>query len=257
MDSDAVTSINDTTESKQVATCVQVMYDQIVQNANLPEHYTLFQLGQTSASTPTIMTKPAKVDSINWVRYNNATLGDTSDFKLPVRFLALDKFMALQSSMMDQDDTAVVKFNKTIDSETIVFKCFNNNHPKYYTTYDDTTLVFDSFDSTVDTYLTAAKSLAWGREEQAFSMTDGFTPVFDPETASLLFNEAKALAFVDLKQMENAKTEKNARRGWIHNMRAKRAVDQDRSEIDRLPNYGRPGGLYRATYFTKTERSGP
>lgn len=257
MDSDEVNSISDTTESLQVANCVQVQYNQIVQNANLPEHYTLFQLTPTTSASPTVMLRPTGVDSIDWVRYNNATSDDTSDIKLPVQFISLDQFMMLQSDMLDQDDSDVQIFNYVINSETVTFKCRTNHHPQYYTTYDDETLLFDSYDVTTDASgLVASKTLAWGREEQAFSMTDGFIPVFDPETANLLFNESKALAFIDLKQTENTKAEKNARRGWIHNMKAKRAVDQDRDELARAPNYGRPGGTYRATYFTKAERSG-
>jgi hypothetical protein len=239
LDSDEVNSISDTTESAQVAKIVKTTYDALVVRLNLPDHYQLFELDASDdADKPTIMYRPSGIASINWIKYNNATTDDPRVQFKEVFFQPLEVFLDRMYLLSDTEDN-VVTIDHTVDGSSLTFLCTNDAHPKYFTCTDDRTLIFDSFLEEVDTTLQATKSLAYGKKDQTFTMEDTFVPFTDTEMSSILLNEAKALAFAELKQTQHAKAEQTARRLEIHNQKAKRAVDQNRSELDRLPNYGR------------------
>lgn len=258
MDSDEVNSIGDTTESLQVTKVVEASWNAIVARLDLPEHFSLFQLESLADPTkPTIMLRPSGVDSVLWVRYDRHNGDDTEPTFQRLTYMELDAFLD-QTYSLRNDDATVTTISHVIDGETMTFLCTNNAAPQWYTTFDDRTILFDSYDAAIDTTgLVAAKTLAYGRLEQTFSLTDGFVPFLDPDFQVLLLNEAKSLAHLELKQVEHIKAEKVARNEWVHAQHAKRGVDQNRNELDRLPNYGRVGGLYRTTVYTKTQRSGP
>jgi hypothetical protein len=59
-----------------------------------------------------------------------------------------------------------------------------------------------------------------------WTVADGFTPDLDARQFTLLLNEAKAQAFIELKQQANPKAEKRARRGWIQAQRTKKNIDR-------------------------------
>lgn len=70
LDSDEVNSIFDTTESMQVATCIQTTFFNLVSRAGLPDQMQLFQLVPSGdSSKPVLMFKPANVDKIDWLKY--------------------------------------------------------------------------------------------------------------------------------------------------------------------------------------------
>lgn len=249
LDSDEVNSISDTTESAQVAKVVKSSYNALVSRLNLPDHYQLFELDASGDSTkPTLMYRPSTAESLIWIKYNSPTPSETRDQFLDVTFQPLEVFLD-RMYLLSEDESNVVSFNHTVGTSTLTFLCTNDNNPRYFTSTDDRTLVFDSYLASVDTTLQATKSLAYGKIAQTFTMSDSFVPFTDVETSTILLNEAKALAFAELKQSQHAKAEQTARRLLIHNQKAKRAVDNDRSELDRLPNYGR-----RPTRYDNTSR---
>ena len=76
-----------------------------------------------------------------------------------------------------------------------------------------------------------------GALEPAWTMSDTFTPDLDANLFPLLLNEAKSLAFVEIKQSSNPKAEQYARRQWTR-------WANDRSNIKeenhmKGPDYGR------------------
>lgn len=257
MDSDEVNSIGDTTESLQVTKVVEASWNAIVARLDLPEHFTLYQLASLADPTkPTIMQRPSGVDSVLWIRYDCQTTDDPEATFLKLQYMDLDWFLTRTYSLRTTD-ASVTSISHIIDGETVTFLCTNNAAPQFYTTFDDKTILFDSYDAAVDTTgLIASKSLAYGRLEQAFTLSDGFVPFLDPDFQVLLLNEAKSLAHLELKQVEHTKAEKIARNEWVHAQHAKRGIDQDRDELERLPNYGRTGGIYRTTVYTKAQRGG-
>lgn len=237
LDSDEVNSIADTTESMQVAYVVKRAYDDLVPHANLPELFTLFELNAGSVSEPVKMTIPDSVANVLWVKYDKATTDDANVGYKPVQFMDLYSFLDMQLGL-DTTQTNVETMTLTVDGSTLPFPYLNDKAPDWYTSYDDRTLIFDSFDEELETNLVKNKTLCYGEKNITFSLTDSYVPVLDERQFPLLVNEAKALAWAELKQTQHARAERSAKRGWINLQRSKEAVDH-RPAIDRLPNYGR------------------
>jgi hypothetical protein len=186
-----------------------------------------------------MMTLPDNM-SIEWVKYNGILEadGETSPNFRDVMWLPLDEFLTRMYGL-SSDDTDVTAFTATVNSTTHNFLCLNNKAPEYYTTYNDDTLLFDSFNSDEETYLEAAKTMVYGQKIPTFTMSNSFVPDLPAQQFSLLFNESKSLAFSELKQMQNIKAEKNARRAWINSQKRDRYAVESTRPLDHLPHYGR------------------
>jgi len=69
-------------------------------------------------------------------------------------------------------------------------------------------------------------------------------PELLPQQFQLLINEAKSLAWAELKQVPHQKAELSARRNWRHLQRTRRSVPDgtfnNKVGFDRLPNFARP-----------------
>jgi hypothetical protein len=239
LDSDEVSSVSDTVESEQVLKCVERAYDAIVTRADLHEHYSLFELDASGDSDyPTVMFRPDNVSSIEWVKYNKNTDDDETVSFQNVTFLPLDQFLNMMYSLnTDDDNVETAEYVSGTDTITLVYR--NDQAPTYFTTYDDHTLLFDSYDNEVDTTLQNDKSLAYGKKDQSFTLTDSFVPFIDREFSALLLNEAMVLAFMELKQVGHQKANEWANRLWTKTSHAKRGVDSQHRPMDDLPHYGR------------------
>lgn len=237
IEGDEVNSVTDTAESLQIAYIVRRIYNQLQSTADLPEHNALFQLTATSASTPTIMTKPSDVLTIDFIKYNKQTLVDTNPRFTSIRSLGLSEFLNLMHSL-EYSDSTVESFDLTTDGRTFTVLCRNDVHPNYYTTFNDNTILFDSYDSTVDSNLQSSKTLGYGLTRENFSFSDTFTPSLDDQQFHLLVNECISLAFVELKQQANPKVEAISRRAWINLQRTKEGVKTE-TFFEQAPNYGR------------------
>lgn len=238
MDSDEVNSIADTTEAMQVATIIRTAYFDILNRANLPEHTSLITLDASGDNTkPTLMTVPSTVKEVLWIKYNKATVEDTDINMQDVLFLPLESFLNIMYQL-DPDADNVESFTHTIGSDTFTVLYYNDRGPSYYTTFDDNTILFDSYDTEVDTTLQKSKTLAAAKLVIPFTISDSFTPDLDEPQFALLLNEAKSLAWAELKQTQHPKAEQSARRGWVNMQKNKYAVKPE-SDFEKLPNFGR------------------
>lgn len=241
LDSDEVNSINDTTESQQVALTIKMVYNDIISRANLPEHFDTFELNASGDPLkPTLMYRPTGVQSLLWVKYDKRQDGDTnSDFQKLMFMEPLD-FIDLMQSYSTRPDADIVSYDiVTSNDSSLTIYGLNNKAPDYYTSWDDYTLVFDSYDAEVDGTLMKNKSIAYGEFEPTFTMSDDFIPDLDSRQFSLLFNEAKATCFAELKQTENARAERNAKRGWVTVAHQKSTIPTNYPYVKTLPDYGR------------------
>lgn len=247
MDSDEVNSISDTTESNQVALLIEGVYNDLVAEANLPNVGTIFQLNASGDNDkPTLMTIPDDILSLEWVKYDNLETSediDTPNYQL-VEYKNIRDFLDLTNNYRWQDDDIVGTFEHEIDNgdntDTITFFYLNDRFPTYYTTIDDGTLIFDSYNSDEDTTLQKSKTQCWGAVTPEFSQSDDFTPHLNALQFALLMNEAKARAFVELKQANNVNAEGHARRLRVRLRNSKRRAPYDsRWPLSSLPNYGR------------------
>jgi hypothetical protein len=234
MDSDQVNSIFSTAESRQVAEVIRTAYFNIISRANLPEHKQLFQLdGLNSSSTPTIMNIPADVAKIEWIKYNtfNSTEEEVDSYTY-VTILPLQQFLDLEHQLNESEDIV-----DTLVYEGITHFFYNDRAPCYCTIIDDRTVVFDAYDSAVDSSLSKSKSLAYGRVIPTFTLSNTFIPSLDEQQFPLLLNEAKSLAFLELKQVNHDQAISESRKQW-RNLQSTKKINKD-DPMSTFPNFGR------------------
>lgn len=239
LDSDEVNSVTDTTESLQIAYVVRTVYMDLISRANLPEHYSLTSLVPSGDSLkPTLMYVPETVDELLWLKYDNRTVELPAMNMQPVQFVETKAFLEMLYQFDLTDTTRYGSFSHVIAGNTFTLPYRLDKAPQFYTTFDDRTLIFDSYDALVDTTLQASKTTAYAKLEIPFVMSDTFVPDLDSSQFQLLLNEAKSLAWAELKQAQNGKAEQAAKRQWTRLEKTKYETEHQ-SYFDRLPNYGR------------------
>lgn len=240
MDGDEVNSISDTTESAQVATCAETVYNDIIQGSDPPEDYRFFGLtASTNPAYPIVMYRPLGFESVDWIKYK-CTLQDTTDgvqYWTLMKPILVDEFLKRQDGL-SLDDPRTAQMNLVLPNTTLQILYYTDVAPSYYTSFDDETIIFNSIDTSVDTTLQNSKSLAYGQYSNQFLMIDGFVPAFDSQVHQLWLHETKALASAELRQVTNASAEKSARKTWIKLQDDKQAINTG-SYYDRYPHYGR------------------
>ena len=234
MDSDEVNSYSDTTESRQVAEIIRTAYYNIIARAQLPEHQDLFSLDASGdTALPVLMYKPENVRKIEWIKYDKSDSGVASEPEYDyVTFLPLAQFLNIVHKL-DPDET-------NVDSLTLndhIYYYRNDIAPTYYTVIGDYNILFDAYNEDVDDTLQETKTICFGQIQPTFTLDDDFTPDLDAAQFPLLLNEAKSLAFLELKQMTNEKAEQESRRQWRTTQHTKKL--QKTSPFDELPHFGR------------------
>ncbi len=236
LSSDEVNSIGDTTESTQVAEIVKTAYFNIAARAGLPEQKKMFQLDASgSYLQPTLMFIPEGIKTIEWMKYFDA---DTSAkmYKY-VTILPIQQFADYVNGY-NASDANVDTLNLVVNSETFLFNYKNDVTPRYCSLISDFYVVFDSFNNLLDSTLQSSKTQCYGKAEPVWSMTDNFIPDIDDPQVPLLLNEAKSLAYFELKQTPHVKAEQEAKRQWS-SLQKDKSVDNKPSYFDQLPDYGR------------------
>jgi hypothetical protein len=234
MDGEEVNSITDTVESEQVARIIRQTYFHIAPSINEKQFHNLFQLTASGDNTkPVLMTVPATVVDISWIKYDKKLTAPVNSLWEEIYYKPLEEFLDLTDSY-NTDETNIT----SMTHNSFQFKYYTDRHPECYSTIDDNTLIFNSYYSTLDTTLQTSKTRCFGQIDATFTFTDAAVVDIDQELYNLLFDEAKAQAFAELKQTQNTKAEQRARRGWIRSQHDN-SVTPNQSYYDRMPNYGR------------------
>ena len=240
MDSDEVNSIDDTVESAQVAAIIKNTYRAILTNRDWPHTRRLIELEASGNSAlPTHMSLIDDVKRIDFVRYNVAKASDGSKRKFTdIRWLEVDDFLR-RLNVLDNTKSNIVT---VIDpASNIPLSIRNALAPTYYTSFDDKNIVFDSFDSAVDSTLQKSKTQVYGFVYPEWSMVDAYIPDLPNTAFTLLLEESKSRAFVELKQIANQKAEQESQRQTTWLSRKDRRI---KGGI-RFPDYGRRRGFAR------------
>ena len=246
MDSDEVDSITDTVESLQVVEVIKAVYDDIISRSDLQTSKTLFNLTASGSITkPTLMSKPTGIDKLEWVKYNCIKAGDTDPNWAYIQYLPPAQYIEMMHQPVLTDST-ISSFNHTFpDGSNIRFYYRNERAPSYYTTFDDGTMFFDAYDSAVESALQTSKTLCYGSRISDFQAVDSYVPNLQPQQFSLLLNEAKSLAWAELKQTVHQKAEQTARRNWVHLQKTRNQTptsanfDGGTHNFTKLPNFSR------------------
>ena len=246
LNSDEINSYADTVESRQVAEIIKTVYFNIITRTNLPEHKKLFTLTASGdPNKPTLMTIPNGIARVDWIKYNKGGDQDTQpNVDYPhfqyVNIVSIEQFLDWINSFSNTD-VEVGEF------DLYGFKLYfrDDKHPTYCTIIEDNNVVFDSYQSAVDNTLQSSKTLCYGKEVPQFTMSDTFIPDLDELQFPLLLNEAKSLAFLELKQVPHEKAEQESRRQWNSIQKNKHTLVTE-TDFDRLPNFSRIGRYVRS-----------
>lgn len=214
MDADEVSSISETPEANDIAHIVKSCYYDIVGFNNLDDHLGVFKFEASGDNLkPTLMTVPAEISRVDWVKYNVATTESDFDW-VPMRYVNNEEFLYFQS-MMSTDDANISSMTIPINGTNFSFKFYNDQMPTCFTVFDETEVIFDGYDLTVENTLTQSRSMGYGQIIPTFSMTDNFIPDLDPRQFQLLLNEVISTAFVEKKQSPNPRAESRSRKNQI------------------------------------------
>lgn len=264
LSSDQVNSIGDTDESLQVATIIKQKYFDIINRVPMPDDQLLIQLDPSlSLDIPVLMYVPDTVNEIKWVKYfdNNTTgTGTSSGFihSLNVDIASAGKAGTVipgyknvpvvsnlefinNVTQFNPNGSNVVSYNFT-EGDTKSYKLYfkNDRTPNSCTIIKNYYVLFDSYDSSVDDTLQASKTMVMGQVIPIFKMEDTFIPKLPEDQFQLLFNEAKTLAFFELKQQPHQLAMQEAKRGWS-NVQKTKYITERPTPFDAIPNYGRWG----------------
>lgn len=248
LDSDEVNSVSDTIESLQVARLIRTKFYDIINRSGTAEHKQLIQLTPSNDSTtPVLMHVPNGVKHIDWIKYFNED--DHAGYSW-VTILPNDQFLDCISKFdTTQSNIGSFTYRDPLNGspQDYAFYYQNDIQPRFCTVLSNTVVVFDAFDNTLDTTLQATKSMCMGSVYPNFLMEDTFVPDLPDEQFPLLLNEAKALAFYELKQMPHAKAEQEIKRQWSSVAKNKNV---DKPEyFNQLPDFGKSNGRYARMSF--------
>lgn len=233
LDGDEVNSISDTSESMQVARIIRTVYFNIINRAELPEHFDMFQLEASGDDAlPIIMYRPENVAKLDWVKYDT-----NEDPLLPVsyNYVTIIPFNQYADMVANWDFSSGNTSEVVLSGFTIRYQ--NDRVPTYCTILKDRIIIFDAYNSTVEDTLQSSKTLCYGQLIPSFLMEDGFIPELDDSQFPLLLNEAKALAFLEMKQMAHEISVRDSNRQWTSLQRTKNL--KGISPLDNFPNFAR------------------
>lgn len=230
-DSDPVDSYLDTVESQQVAQILKTTYFNIIDGKDWPHLFNLFQLTETSASTPTHLNIANTVVKVMWVKYDKASATDTRTKYLDVTYKEPEEFVnILNARVSDATNIDIIT-----DPSGLPLLIYNDKAPTYYTSFTDDTIVMDAYDSAVETYLKTAKNQCHGKIYPSVTLSDSLYFDLPTEMYSYLLAEGKATSFQVLKQIVNQKAE-------YHSVSQRRRMSWESHNLNRgnrYPDFGR------------------
>lgn len=232
IDGDEVNSINDTTESLQVAQIVKTTFFNIIDGKDFGHKKTMVQLeGLNLPAKPNYLKIPDIIENIEWLKYNSRTSTDTKDKYLHLTYKNPVDFM----TMVDSRDSSATNITVVTDFSGITLNIRNDIAPQYFTSFDDVYIITDAYDLAVESTHQSSKNSCYGKTTLSFTLSDTFTPDLPTQMFSYLLAESKATAFIVLKQTENPKAEQ-------HSRTQRRRMSQQSWKVENgitYPDYGR------------------
>ena len=232
IDSDEVSSIDDTTEARQAYDHVKLAYEELLGSRQWPFTRTNFVFESASSSAkPTRAKIPTYISEIVYLKYRRKAIS----YVTPEVF----------QDLVDQRDAAAT--NVVVWKEDgVPLAVFKDRAPTYWTSFDDEIIILDSFDSAVDAslYIAAAELTGYGVKTPCewpdSDVADTFVVSDLPEKYFPLFRAmCRERAFYYLKQMETPTDTRFIRKQKIHLNKTDSRVRRSDSILQTEPHYGR------------------
>jgi hypothetical protein len=231
---DQVNSISDTQEATDVATIVRIVFNEMIDELELPPHKELKALeGLGNLSKPNYMRVPEAVSLVEWIKYDTRQSLTANKEYTTIQYLTPYEFVDFCNARPDTDTTNYVVVQ---DSANIPLTIGRLDAPAYWTSFDDEYVVFDSFDSDVDATLQSSKSLCSVVTRPVFTLSDDAVPDLPENLFNVLRVHALNRVYADLRQTVNPKTERVESRFRVRSQRNKQ---RSRRIHDDWPDYGR------------------
>jgi len=212
MSSDQVGSIDDTEEARQVAEIIHETYDELMATRDWPHLESVGKLdGVADNDVPTMMRIPEKVDDVYWIKYDKST--EEQDYTVfeDVQNISPKEMMdIMQDRRSNSEDVQVCTSPNFFDG--LEFNVTTNQPPTYWTSPDNWTIIFDSYNKDVEDTLHSARTSFGGVWETTWLSTDDFVPDLPSKMFPMLLAEAKYVAMLNLRQIDNGKEASKARR---------------------------------------------
>lgn len=243
--SDPVNSINDTAEALQIAQIIKTTYNNLISNRNWPQEKRTFALDNVSdTDRPTYLQLPTDVKELSSIFYDQRRTASARKQLEEIDYISPEEFLHRTNSR-NETNTNV---DMAVDFGGASFKYYNDRPPAMWTSFDDEYIVFDSFESDVESTVQNSNCQSIGYIEKAFTFSDSFVPQLPAEAFASLLAEAKASAFLILRQEVNPYAEREAQRqrSWLSRKSWTAAGGV------KYPNYGRKGNGNRNPQFDKT-----
>lgn len=212
MESDEVSSIHETPESTSVANIIKECYFDIIGDLGVAEEEGLFRLDASTDNTkPCLMYIPSGISNIQWLKYQKGSDVNPTEY---LRYLPQDEFLFYSQSRTTSDSN-ISSMEVEMNGKVFVFTYYTDRFPSSYTIFNDKYVIFDAIDLSEEVTLTESRSLVFASLVPTFEFEDNFVPNLDPRQFQLLLNEAKSLAFVELKQTSHPIADRKARKNKI------------------------------------------
>lgn len=230
LEGDEVNSIDDTVESKEIASLARRVYYDTITDFDYKHTESIFQLDAATLARPTHMALPSNVSRVDWVKYDVSDVGDSTDYR-DITYLDPAEFVAKVNSRNSGDSNT----DEVTDPSGVAILIRNDKQPHHYTSFDDEAVVLDSYDSSIETNLQNSKTFCHGELIPAWSETDLFVPDLPENLWPYYRNRLITRAFSVTKEEIDPDTAQTARRQRI---KSKRIRYRMTGESDQL-NFGR------------------
>ena len=214
MDSDDVNSIQDTTESLQVADIVRGCFEEMTSNRNWPGHKELAQIQHSGDPTkPTHLKLPQGCRELLFLKYDKTKDPLATAQMQELIYRHPDDFLRMTSGRSRAGNSVEM----ITDYGGTQIAVINNVAPTYWTSFDDTYIVCDSYNKDLEATLQQSKTQALYYRSPSWIHKDDAIPDLPEDAFSALIEESKSTAFFVLKQMPNDKAEQKAtrQRRWL------------------------------------------
>lgn len=197
---EAVNSISQSRESKQIANIVKETYFDMLTRKELDakENFFTFDNLIEPELFPTYLKLKEDCISILYVKYLNEETNTYTELCYEEPEVFIQKQMNIDSNLFYPDGTSRVV--DIVDFSGVKFKVRNDKHPSRYTIIDDMFLVFDSYNLKYDDTIQQAKVNCYGTFAPPFILEDDFVPHINAVHFPALLSLSKNKAAYELKE---------------------------------------------------------
>lgn len=215
MSSDEVSSIDETTESIQVAEITRTVYEEWTTRDDWPFEKALTRLQALSdLNKPNYFKLQDAIFEINQdyidIKYEVTVPAGTERLFKDIKYMSPKEFLEM-CLKRDTSDTANIKV--VTDFSGVALFIEKTKDPEFWTSFDDDYVIFDSYNVAKDTTLQESKSICYAVMAPAWQRTNTFIPEMPSKMFPSFIAQVKSDCFIYMKDQASPNDEKRILRG--------------------------------------------